>query len=71
MNECQGTGKPIYVNATTAWRGIRASKKRYKQCTAYPCPACHQWHITMRGRHDYPADWPRRRLALIERETRV
>ena len=29
MNECQGTGKPIYVNATTAWRGIRASKSLF------------------------------------------
>lgn len=66
-------GKVPYPNPLTAWRAIRTPtrKKRYKHCTAYPCPTCHQWHITTKGHHDYPADWPRRRRALIEREARI
>lgn len=69
-------GKVPYPNPLTAWRTIRAAprlthKKRYKCCTAYPCPRCHQWHIATQGRHDHPADWPRRRAALLEREARI
>ena len=68
-------GKVPYPNPIRAWRVIVAAahlspKKRYKSCTAYPCPRCHQWHITTKSRHDYPTDWPRRRAALLERETR-
>ena len=80
MNRCPQSGKQSYPTAPAAWRIIRLRTGKptllhHKQRMpaggfAYRCDDCHQWLITSQQSRHRPADWPRRRLALIERELR-
>lgn len=78
---CPISGFTSYPTAQAAWNVIRLlTGKRalliHKQPGksggfAYRCAHRHQWHITCQQSRHRPADWPRRRRALIEREART
>lgn len=72
------SGKQSYPTTPAAWRILRL---RASQLTRSPhlqrmpagrfadrCDDCHPWPITRQQNRHRPANWPRRRLALFERE---
>lgn len=81
MKICPVSGKQSYPTPGITWtiillragtRSLASHKPRGKPGGfAYRCAHCHPWHITRRQSPHQPADRPPRRLARIERETRV
>ena len=80
MTRCPQSGKQSYPTAPAAWRIIRLRASQLTRSPhpqrmpaggfAYRCDDCPPWPITRQQSRHQPADWPRCRLTLIERERR-